>query len=430
MKIIEKVYKNGITSAVIDTKKFKKNYFSLTYTLPMTESNASNASALAATLERGCEKYPTVTLMNRHLCALYDASVGVYVSSCVNALLFRVVVNIIDGKYALEKDFDLFYESLEFVKEMLFSPLTDGAELNPAYVESEKKRLSDIIKADINNKDRYAVKRCSEIAYEGTPLAIGTRGSLDSVSAVTPRSAYEMLKYITEKCACYAVFSGDFTEDKERALDKFLSELSREREGKDLLSVDIGATLPSFDKTKEVIEPVSAKQGRMVLSYSYESDGKSDVAPMLFDEIFGASPVSRLFMNVRERLSLCYYCASGANIMLSRMLVRSGLDFEKRDEAMAEIKRQIGLLSEAKNISDEELMMAKKSRISTYAALKDSCSQYADWYVMRRIAGYETDVDAIISAIEAVSAEDVARIARSLKLEVSYFLNGTEGAQA
>ena len=106
------------------------------------------------------------------------------------------------------------------------------------------------------------------------------------------------------------------------------------------------------------------------------------------------------------------------------MTVRSGLDMENRDKAIGEIERQIELLSSEDNISDEELMMAKKSRVSTYTSLKDSCSQYAEWYVMRSISGYGTDVDEIIEALNAVTKADLARLARSLKPQVSYFLKG------
>ena len=164
----------------------------------------------------------------------------------------------------------------------------------------------------------------------------------------------------------------------------------------------------------------------MVLNFSIPRRNACDASPMIFDEIFGASPVSRLFTNVRERLSLCYYCASSYNMPLSRFVVRSGLDIANKGKAYDEIMRQIGLLSDPENISDEELMMAKKSRISAYKALGDSPARYAEWYISRSILGVDTDYGRMIDAINNVTKADVASVARDMKLTVSYFLDGNE----
>ena len=426
MKINEKQYGNGISLGVIDTKKFKTGYFSLTYVLPMNEYNASHGSVLANVLERGCKKYPGVREINRKLCEIYDASVSVSSLGCSNLIAFKIGVEFLDSRYVLDGDVDVFGESLDFIKEMLFNPLEINGELDSSYVASEKNRVSDAIRAEINNKDRLAIKRCTEIAYEGTPLAVPRKGTLEGVEAATPGSLYAFLKYITEKCKLLAVFSGDMTERRAKRLDGFLAQLSDMRDGTAIDEVSSDFEVPLFESAKEVVETTVAKQGRMVLNYSYGKVSKDDEAPGVFVEIFGASPVSRLFMNVRERLSLCYYCSAAVLLSTARVTVNSGLDIENREKAIAEIQRQIELLSSEENISDEELMMAKLSRVSNYTELKDSCSRYAEWYIVRRITENSCDVDAIIERTNAVTKTDVAKIARSLKLQVSYFLKGEQ----
>ncbi len=424
MKIKEKIYKGKASLGIIDTKKFKNDYLTLCYLLPLTEENISGAGVLAGVMLRGTKKHPSILEINRHLLSLYDPSVSVYVSKHPAGLCFKVSLTVLDGTYVPDK-LDVFGGSLDFVRDMLLSPLACNGEMDASYTESEKKRALDRIKAEINNKDKYALKRATEIAYEGTPMALGENGTEESVNAVTPSSLYELISYITACCPLYVAFAGNCTEGKMEKLDTFINALTENRE--EILPQDGKAiSLPVFGEAKHICESISAKQGRMVLSYAIDTDGADDVKPMIFDEIFGASPVSRLFVNVRERLQLCYYCASGCNIALGRMTVRSGLDKEKRDLAMQEIERQLALLSDENGITEEELEIAKKSRISIYTALGDSCARYAEWYIQRRLLSLDADADAVIEKIKGVSQADVARVARSVRLQLSYFLDGSE----
>ena len=165
----------------------------------------------------------------------------------------------------------------------------------------------------------------------------------------------------------------------------------------------------------------------MVLTYLVPKTEKGDMSLSVFTEIFGASPVSRLFANVRERLSLCYYCSATAIKEASLLIVRSGLDGENRALAISEIQRQLDDLSCPENIGDDEMDAAKASLLSMLKTLTDSTLAYSMWYVRRRLGGADTDLSGAMKAIEAVTKEDVARIAKGAKLQLSYFLEGTEG---
>ena len=62
---------------------------------------------------------------------------------------------------------------------------------------------------------------------------------------------------------------------------------------------------------------------------------------MVANAMFGGSVTSKLFMNVRERLSLCYYASSSIDWRKGIMLVSSGIEFDKYDEALSEILTQL-----------------------------------------------------------------------------------------
>ena len=52
-------------------------------------------------------------------------------------------------------------------------------------------------------------------------------------------------------------------------------------------------------------------------------------ATRLMAALFGGTPNSKLFLNVREKLSLCYYCSASYNSMKGIMLVQSGVEVKR-----------------------------------------------------------------------------------------------------
>lgn len=421
MKIIESSRGRGITVSAINTTKFKRNTVQLSFILPRNEDTVSCAAILSATLMRGCKRYGSVTAIGRALCGLYNAGLSIHSQPYGDILLFHVNSSMLDDKYAFDGG-EIFGGVLELISELLLHPLTDGEALKYAYVESEKKRRVDMIRAEINNKDRYALIRADEIAFKGTPLAI--RCTEEAVLAVTAESAYRLLLDMISTAPLMISVSGDITRDKERALDRFIELISEKRSDEITEFRGIHACVPEREIPETVMEKAVAKQGRMVLSYSMKKCGRGDAAPMIFDEIFGSSPVSRLFMNVRERLSLCYYCSSRASRVTGRMLVRSGLDLESRDMAIEEIERQLALLCDPENITDEELENAKLARISTFISMEDDPEGCLTWYQTSKLAGLEESNGELIEAIKAVTREAVSEVARSVRLQLSYFLDG------
>ena len=425
MKIDSKKLPGGVSFGVINTKKFKNNYFSLNFVLPLTKENISVCSVLASVLERGTVKYPTSALINRRLCMLYDPTIDVSVIKLPRALVFRTTASFLDSSY-LPSDGgeDVLSGLTEMIKDILTDPVRENGVLSASYTESEKKRQIDRIRALINNKDSLAYARCEEIAYGDIPLSYCSRGTEEEVNKITPSTLSDMLDTILKSSPVEAIFAGNYTEKAKKAFEKILTELFGNRDESALL------TLPEMQKpshsevVKEISEETDAKQGRMVLAYKMKGCLDNTAPTEVFSELFGASPVSRLFMNVRERLSLCYYCMSIQQYSAEMMFIRSGIAEENREKAIAEIERQLNALKDPSNISDEELETAKKGILNAYRSTKDDAAHFAEWYVLRKINLRMTDIDENMNAILAVTKEDVATVAREAELKVNYFLCG------
>lgn len=427
MEIQTRKLKGGVNLGIINTTKFKNNFFSLNFVLPLSDKNVSECNVLASVLMRGTQKHPTMQSVLRHVNMLYDTTVDIAASKTSCALIFRINAYFLDESYLPKgESADVFGEILKLMTEMLTTPVMENGALSKEYTESEKKRQIDKIKAKINNKDSFAFNRCNQIMLGDIPAALDALGTEEAVNGITPLSLYEKLQYILSKCYAEAVFAGNFTEKAEKTVSDMLSGLLGHRKESELVQVS-EIIKPEFNgETKNVTEEIDAKQGRMVLGFSMPDTGDSIASVEVFNEIFGGSPVSRLFMNVRERLQLCYYCASVQNTYLNTMYVRSGINEDKRDIATKEILNQLENLKNPENISEYEMSSAKKSLLSSYKEVEDSIVRHAFWYIGMRVSGKKTDISKYVRDVEAVNAGDVSDIAKRVRFVISYFLRGKE----
>jgi predicted Zn-dependent peptidase len=181
------------------------------------------------------------------------------------------------------------------------------------------------------------------------------------------------------------------------------------------------------ERVKEITETMPMEQSKLTVGFrtgTVLSDGRWHIFSV-FSEIFGSSATSKLFANVREKLSLCYYCSSAAEAHKGIMMVYSGLNAENKDLALAEILAQLQAIKDG-DITDEELDMAKKGVINAYRALNDSPASLEGWYTGRAMAGINTTPEDCIPMVEAVTKKDVQDIASLITVDTIHFLKAEE----
>ena len=145
----------------------------------------------------------------------------------------------------------------------------------------------------------------------------------------------------------------------------------------------------------------------------------------LFNEVYGGSPTAKLFLNVREKMSLCYYCRSIINQKNGIMIVSSGIEAKNKEIAKKAIIDQLDAIKNG-DITEEELDNAKKSIKNGFLSVYDSAESLEAWAFYRGLCGISTTPDKEIAKIEKTSAKDVQNIAKRITLDTVYFLTGEE----
>lgn len=410
----------------IRTDRFKTSLFSVLSALPINRENAVRIPLLLSVLRRGTVRYPTLSDINRRLDWLWGAGFSVRASYRGNLLIVGFSANLPDGSYLPGGGQDLTGEISGLMQEILLNPVRDeNGLLSASYTESEKRLQCDAIRAQKNNPRAYAGDRCRALLYASEPCGIPLWGSEEETGAVTP----------AELTACYERFLTDFHPIAfsvgSAAPETVAQEISRRFEG----VLTSPATLPTachrLGKRTEPVRitenlPIAQSQLVLGLHSGILLGDPAFYACAVYNELLGVSPVSRLFVYVREKKSLCYSCSSAYNGMLGSLLISCGLKKENRAAAEEEILRQLDLLQSG-DFTDSELDAAKNSLVNAYRQLEDSAGGMESYWLGRMLTGAAASIpiDESIRRIRAVTREELLAVARAVTVDVTYFLEGT-----
>ncbi len=422
MKLCRTEMQQGVALNTVTTDRFKTAFFTVNLFVPLQKETASAYSLLTDVLMRGTESYPTMQALNQKQDTLYSLGLGAFVQKKGEAQVVTFELTAIDDSFAFD-GMEILAEGMKLMQELIFRPYTEKGVFKNEYVEQEKKNLCDDIRGKINNKTAYARHRCVEIMCEGEAYAVDHGGDLEEVNALTPETLWEAYKQLLADAKVEMFYVGRKGKDEVASLcETYLQFAPR------------AATFPKTTlgavpvESRTVTEQMRISQCKMTLGFrtEYALQEGNFPAMALFNEVFGGSPNSRLFMNVREKQSLCYYCSSFPDGLKGLLMVVSGIEQKNKQKTLDAVLEQLEDLKQG-NIDPQELENARLSLRNGYREITDSPAAIASWYLGRISTGrYDAPEDAI-AAMEQVSAEDVVKVANSIRLDTVYFLEG--GAQ-
>ena len=132
---------------------------------------------------------------------------------------------------------------------------------------------------------------------------------------------------------------------------------------------------------------------------------------------------SKLFLNVREKLSLAYYAGSSYSSFKGFINVNCGIECDKFDVTVKEVFNQLEDMKQGK-FTKEELEFTKFSLTTTYQSSGDSMGALEDYYLSQKILGTENTIDSCIKKINEVTKEEVIEAIRKAKPDTVFFLKG------
>ncbi|MBQ8358270.1 MAG: insulinase family protein [Clostridia bacterium] len=410
----------GATLFCISTDRFKSEYFSLRFTLPLCAKTAQQNALLTAVLGRGTERYPTKLALNRHLDELYSTAISTRNQRIGDMQSIGFSADFLGARY-VGGESGLLPEVISTIAELLYRPAREGELLRSDYVESEKNNLRDAIRASINNPRSYALAKCRKLLCGGEPFALSLIGEEETVSDITAATMTARLRALLRDATPTFFYVGSTAPTRVAALIT------------EYFPPFVGTSVPYTAIVKKGTgAPLSGEeemplcQGKLSIGFRTDVSLNHRLAPamLMLNEIYGGSPASKLFLNVRERRSLCYHCSSSVDLYKGVLFANAGMTPENRgitEEAMLE---EFAALAAGK-ITDTEFEAAQRSLDHSYRQIFDNPAVLSDFYAGRALIGNTDTVESFRAAVGAVTKEDVIEAAEHIRKGATFFLKGT-----
>lgn len=417
--------KQGINLYYIPKSQFKTNYISINIHNELNKETASLCALLSDVLGRGSKKHPTETAISEYMQKLYGTSFKSDIKRKGVDQILSIAATSVNDKFLPENE-AIFNEVLEFLFDMLLEPLTSNGTFCDTYVNQEKVNLINDIEAMINDKRTYSVWRLTELMFNNKPYSVYELGDKEQVEKITPESLYNFYCDMLKKSPIDIFVVGDVNVSEVLSCcEKRLKDINPENHTYPIAELYNESLLE-----KEITECFDVTQAKLCMGYKTSTPCTDDdyVKLMVANGILGGGAHSKLFNEVREKLSLAYYAGSRLGRFNGTMIVSAGIESKNKDLAVNEIKAQVELLKQGK-FTEEEFVATIKNITNSIKTLGDSIGYLSDYYLGNAITNTLLSPEEFVEKIENVTREDVISVAQKLKLEMIYFLTGKESEE-
>ena len=406
---------SGIKINNVFSQDFKTSTVCVEFYVPLDSKNASYISLLCAVLKRGNKKYGEMDKICEFLNKNYGASFSISTSKKGDLQRFALASSFIDDRFTLEGE-KVADNIVSLIVSTLAEPIFDDS-----FVEQEKRNLKDFIASLINDKRMYSLEKCKQTMFKDDVYGIYEQGDPAVIDTITTASLKEYFKTLLFESMLFVGYAGAKRDTKE-LLKPLIDLLDSDK--RPLFTTKVNSSVKEV--TYET-EPMNVAQSKLNLGLRLGDNAKSDLfALRVFNEMYGGSPTSKLFNNVRERLSLCYYCASAIDTFKNVMFVYSGIETENYEKARDEILNQLELMKKGE-FSTEEFENARAGIIDSYTQMGDSLAALLSNKVYCDMQGIDLTPKMHIEQIKKVTPERVIDIAKQVTLDTVYLLKGVGG---
>lgn len=410
---------DGAEARFIESRRFNTTLISFHFYLPLSADTLAEDALLPYLLTSCQAEYKTFTELNLKLLKLYGAELSCSVSKSGDFLHTKIGIRVIDSAFALGGE-DTVLDATKLLLGIIFEPSLLGESFTVLDLEREKRKTVERIENEINNKRSYARSRHAELMFGDDPYGKFIYGTVSEVEKIDGSAMYKawqrllsrssiILNVVGKECPC-GIFE---------AVSKRLAQFDRSG----AVSGKTSMTLPERAEPRTFREEMDVTQGKLVMGFSSKMSGSLDKAIplMLLADIFGGGPYSRLFMNVREQQSLCYYCSAGQRRSKGYLIVDSGVEAENTERAKAAILSE---LHEIQNgvVEDDRLASSKRSVIDSLSSYNDSAAALDSFYTRDIMCDSVPTPEAAVELVRGVTAEQIIEAARGLKLHTVYEL--------
>lgn len=415
-KMIKEQISNNVSLTILPSDKFKRNRISINLIVPNVKEKATLFSILPSLMERAYEDYPNMQAFSKKLSQMYGASLDASSSVIGRNRSLRFTVQGIKDEFCIDNE-SLLAEMCDVLLGVIFRPCTENGAFVSEWLEVEKVKLKEEIEGEINDKRSYCVKNAQRKFFANSLNGVERLGYLEEIDDITPQQLFDCYQEVIKNSVVHIYLTASNPESIKPKLAQAFS--SQNKGASAVLPIELTPCkeLEIFEEKMDIV------QGKVCLIYTTQRALRDEerYQMLVASSLFGGTASSRLFKNVREKLSLCYYCAAGFNGFTSSLRVDSGVEHKNMQKTIDAIKNEMQQLIEGE-ISEKEIDETKLVIINSLKTIYDGINGLEAWYLNEAIHGTAHTPEQVVEKVKSVTKEQIKDVLKLLNLNIIYKL--------
>lgn len=412
----------GVKLLCVNSNKFKTNCIKVDFYLPIGEHLAAQ-NVLTSLMGHTSANYDTFTSFNAKVESLYGADFETGIATIGERVRIRFSVEIPDDRFSLDGK-SIAEETIDFLVDIIKNPHCENGEFDKTATEREVRFTLENIEAEKNDKRSYAVSRLRQLMCQGEPYGIDREKLEEDVRNLDGKKLYNAYVDMLKASTVVITACGGLSEEMLKAkFTDFVNSIP-ERNPQKIETVFI----TKAEKIRYFKDEMDVNQAKLVIGLrsGMENDNDNYFAFRVMTDIFGGGPYSRLFLNVREKMSLCYYC--GARLLREKgiIFIQSGIEEENYEKALNEIFNQIDVMKKGE-FTDEDFESSIKALSDAFKGVEDSPVAVCTFYSSQVFDNELVSGQEYAEKISRVTREQVTECAKRVTVDSVYLLAGESG---
>jgi predicted Zn-dependent peptidase len=415
LKVIKKRLKNNVDLKIIPTTKFKTLVLNIGFKGPYKQKDITGLYLLSKIMADSSKKYPKAELLARQQDYLYGTAIQVSSQLVGELSLFSLTVSILDPKLISSK-FKLLEKAIDLIVELIYRPNVVNGLFDQQLFETTKSNHMYRLKSLDNDKESVAAIRMKELVDDNHPYQQLSLGNLKDLSAITNQDLIKLYKELLDREIEIYVLGDVLAKNIVTTIEKKFKAKAVNKKIKTIIPL-------KQTKVKKVIETRKFNQSH--LSYLLTVNtlvGDKDYYPMImFNAIFGRTPLSKLFRVVREKNSLCYSISSSYQVNYGFINVGAGIDAKNYKKADSLIRQQLTLMKQG-SFTQEDINMNRNMLVTMIEHTYDQPVGLVNQLVTSDLIKADTIKQDYIDNLNKVTKAQIIKAAKKVEVKIEYLL--------
>lgn len=410
----------GVQLTTVLSHQFKTNQIIINFRAPIKRADITKRALLANLLETSSADYPDQRALAHALAGMYGAAFGAGVSRKGPTHNLQLSITVPNERYLATAE-PLTTQAIDFLIKIIFKPLAQDGHFDEPTFKRQATNLKASIDSVADDKQYYASQKLNESLFAAdVAQQIPSYGVAGDIAAITASDLYDYYQKLLAEDQIDIIMMGDF--DEPTVINRWQAVDFRNRLVARPAAFYRHQNENAYTETSEI---QALSQAKLNLGYDFPVlyRDKHYYAALVFNELFGGSPLSKLFMNVREKASLAYYASSSLDTFRGVLKVSAGIDGQNHDQVLKIIAAQLTAIQQG-DFTDELVDQLKLGLINDFESSLDSQRTFAIQALIDDLTQQSVSDADWLKQIQAVTRDQIMAVAQLVTLNNGFFLSG------